>query len=260
MPDDDNQRKVFDLFLTYLDTKDTFSRYDVKRVTDWTDQTFRTYWSKQFKPLVVEVGEDAYRVGEVFRRYATWEKFQQHVTQMRRITSNDYKHSRFNVVRVYEFFMPLTNEAHLRVALDALFYRDTVEARLGTSPAAELQERFPRQNNESLEDYRARQCDWISEHFGGYSIYHVNGRFRAAALQRRNEVFQNTTRYLVDETTAVTRFIFPCGDATEAGLMAFFFQHLFVSAIIEVVNGEDEIWMVESGFENQLHIWRVSGE
>jgi hypothetical protein len=42
--------------------------------------------------------------------------------------------------------------------------------------------------------------------------------------------------------------------------VAFLFEHLFVAAIIEMVNGEDEIWMVESGFENQLHIWRVDNK
>lgn len=66
------------------------------------------------------------------------------------------------------------------------------------------------------------------------------------------------SRYLIDETTAVTRFIFPCENDTEADQVEFFFTNLFVRAIIEVVNGEDEIWMVETGLKNQLHIWRVS--
>ena len=29
-------------------------------------------------------------------------------------------------VLIFEFFMPLTNETHLRTALDALFYKDTI--------------------------------------------------------------------------------------------------------------------------------------
>jgi hypothetical protein len=33
---------------------------------------------------------------------------------------------------------------------------------------------------------------------------------------------------------------------------------LFVRAITEVVNGEDEIWMVETGLKNRLHIWQLS--
>jgi hypothetical protein len=257
MPSDENQRTVFDFLVEHLETKDSFAKEDVGAITDWNGQTFRTYWSKQFQPLVLEVSTGRYRVGEVFRRYATWDQFQQHVTQMRRITSTDYEHTRFSIVRVYEFFMPLTNETHLRVALDALFFLDSVEARIRTIPKKELLQNFPGQPNESPSEYQRRLCNWVSDHFGGYSIYHVNGRFRACALKRRSDITDGSTRYLVDETTAVTRFIFPCSDEAEAKLVAFLFRHLFVSAIIEVINGEDEIWMVESGFENQLHIWRV---
>jgi len=32
------------------------------------------------------------------------------------------------------------------------------------------------------------------------------------------------------------------------------FDNLFVSSILEVVNAEDEIWLVESGMKNRLHI------
>lgn len=260
MPNDENQRKVFDFFCQHLESKETFTRDDVEALTAWKGQTFGTYWSKQFQPLVLEVEPGRFRVGEVFRRYSTWEKFQQHVTQMRRITSADYEHRRFRDVRIYEFFMPLSNEAHLRVALDALFFLDSIEARLRTIPEAELEKNFPRLHGESLPEYQKRVCGWISEHFSGYSIYHVAGRFRAMELSRRSDVSDGKTRYLVDETTAVTRFIFPCIDEEEARLVAFFFEHLFVTAIIEVVNGEDEIWMVETGVENQLHIWRVQGQ
>ena len=64
-------------------------------------------------------------------------------------------------------------------------------------------------------------------------------------------------RYLVDETTAVSRFIFPCNDNSEAELVRYFFDGLFVQTIIQLINAEDEIWMVESGMSNRVHIWRV---
>ena len=32
--------------------------------------------------------------------------------------------------------------------------------------------------------------------------------------------------------------------------------NVFVQRITEVVGGEDEIWVLESGMRNQLHIWR----
>lgn len=257
MGTDENQRKVFDFFSSRLDSKAPFTKEEVEALTDWRGQTFDTYWSKQFQPLVVKLDRNSYRVGEVFRRYNDWALFRQHVTQMRRITFTDYQHSEYQIVRIYEFFMPLSNEANLRGTLDALFYRDSIEARLKTIPKPELREQFREHDSEAEVAYIERLCDWLSNHFGGYSIYHVNGRYRAAQLMRREEVCDGTTRYLVDETTAVTRFIFPCTDEDEAELVAFFFHRLFTSAITEVVNGEDEIWMVESGFKNRLHTWRI---
>lgn len=258
MGSDENQRKVFDFLVDHLETKDSFAKDEIEAVTTWTGQTPGTYWSKHLRPFVIGVGQARYRVSEAFRRYSTWEKFQQHVTQVRHLASTDYEELRYELVRIYEFFMPLTNEAYLRVSLDALFYRDTVEARLKTIDPPELVKVFPKESSESTSSYTQRLCDWISRRFGGYSIYHVNGRFRAQALATRAAVGQGASRYLVDETTAVTRFIFPCENATEADQVEFFFTNLFVRAIIEVVNGEDEIWMVETGFKNQLHIWRVA--
>lgn len=256
MPGDENQRSVFEFFRERVETKEPFKREDVERLTDWKGKTPGTYWSKHIRPLVVEVSPGLFRVSDGFRRYSTWDKFQKLVTQMRR-TSKDYQHKQFGIVRIYEFFMPLSNETYLREALDALFFLDSIEARIRTIPALELQAVFPQASGESLPEYHARLCSWVSDHFGGYSIYHVNGRYRAMALSRRRDVLDGKTRYLVDETTAVTRFIFPCADDKEAQAVAFLFEHLFVAAIIEMVNGEDEIWMVESGLKNQLHIWRV---
>ena len=67
-------------------------------------------------------------------------------------------------------------------------------------------------------------------------------------------------RYLVDETTAVTRFIFPCGAPEEADQVRYLFEALFVESIIQLINAEDEIWMVESGDQNRVHIWSVEGD
>ena len=94
-----------------------------------------------------------------------------------------------------------------------------------------------------------RVCKFVDSNFGGYSIYHVDGRFRAANLVSQDDVFAATKsgqRYLVDETTAVTRFIFPC-KAGEAEKIRFLFKELFMDPITEQVSGEDQIWVVESG-------------
>lgn len=257
MATDQNQRAAYDFFLEHLDTMNPFTRAELQAVTDWSASSFNTYWSKQFKPFVVPVGEESFRVSEAFRPYMTWDKFQQHVTQVRRLASSDYQHSEYSLVRIYEFFMPLTNEAHLRTALDALFYKDRIKARLNTVDVSALHKKFTQNAQETDDDYVERVCKWISDRFAGYSIYHVNGRFRAEELADRQEAAQ-MARYLVDETTAVTRFIFPCSDRQDADLVEFFFNQLFVKAVVEVVNAEDEIWMTETGMTNRLHIWRIA--
>lgn len=88
--------------------------------------------------------------------------------------------------------------------------------------------------------------------------------------------------YLVDETTAIVKFIFRVGkpgkkplvDQTrcddwfnsenekpgedaekEAEKIRWFFGLLFITSIFELVSGEEEVWMVESGMRNRLHIW-----
>ncbi len=255
----ENQRKVFEFFVERLSTMDSFTKDDLRAVTTWTEKSFSTYWSKQFKPFVLASGGDSYRVSEAFRPFSTWERFQKHVTQVRRLASSDYKHIEYDFVRIYEFFMPLSNEEHLRTALDALFYRDRVCARLKTISGTDLRAKFPALAGEDDSSYVERVCDWISDRFGGYSVYHVNGRFRAAELVDRVSA-GSLSRYLVDETTAVTRFIFPCESEEDAELVAFFFSELFVQAIVEVVNGEDEIWMTETGMVNRLHVWRLDRE
>ena len=98
---------------------------------------------------------------------------------------------------------------------------------------------------------------FVEGKFGGYSIYHVDGRFRAAKLSTQDEAadINKTSRYLIDETTAVTRFIFPCKQG-EPDKVRFLFKELFINAITDQVSGEDEIWVVESGIRNQVNIWK----
>lgn len=43
----------------------------------------------------------------------------------------------------------------------------------------------------------------------------------------------------------------------EANLIRWFFRQLFVQSILEVVNAEDEIWLLETGMRDRLHIWRA---
>ena len=179
--------------------------------------------------------------------------------------------------------MPLANEGHLRTALDALFYKDTISSKLKSIGLSEVEKHFERETKDTDDTYLDRACKWVSDKFGGYSIHHVNGRFRAASLLTLAEAAdaqKDGDRYLIDETTAVVRFIFPCGepgeseiqllwgfDTDEAGNSPdaikeyentrWFLHALFVESILQVVNGEDEIWMLESGMRNSLHRWVI---
>jgi len=184
---------------------------------------------------------------------------------------------------IFEFFMPLTNEAKLRNSLDALFYKDSVMKGLKLIDMEILEKYFIRDQNDSLEIYLDNICDWVSGKFGGYSISHVRGRFRAKELCSLHDAYRYIEKgenYLVDETTAVAKFIFPCGknkivneitfepDSESADesewtdmqmeykKIRFLFFKLFVQSIIQIISEEDEIWMMESGMRKRLYTWR----
>src|SRR5438876_6972288 len=121
MADSSKQRKAHQFLLDRFGKDETFKRPELQVATGWPDASFDTYWSKQFKPLLVPVRDGEYRVGEVFRRFTDWDQFQQHVTQVRR-TAAEYTVFTHERVILFEFFMPLSNENYLRTALDSLFY------------------------------------------------------------------------------------------------------------------------------------------
>jgi hypothetical protein len=40
----------------------------------------------------------------------------------------------------------------------------------------------------------------------------------------------------------------------------YLFGILFVRSIIQLVNGEDQIWMIETGPQSRVHIWQALGD
>ena len=68
-----------------------------------------------------------------------------------------------------------------------LFFKENIEAKLKAIGVNELAKRLPRFDGEAKEAYFERAASWASDHFGGYSIYHVNGRFRAWKLATHDE-------------------------------------------------------------------------
>jgi hypothetical protein len=291
MPSDDNWLKVHTFLVQHFLSEKPFTQAELFAVTDWTGQSPKTYWSKQIKQFLAPAGDKQFRVTEAFRRVATWDRFQKHASQMRTGAAPQYTSQTYENVLIYEFFMPLTNEEHLRASLDALFYRETIERRLRAVTLESLKKHFPEKAGESSDEHIKRTAEWASKKFGGYSISHVSGRYKAGELATFTEAAQMQLgggRYLIDETTAIVRFIFPCGKPTErkppfttdhfeevaikageapeaaavdeASRIHWFFGLLFVQTILEVVNGEAEIWMVESGMRHRLHIWKVETE
>jgi hypothetical protein len=84
----ENQKKVFDFFSEHFKSQEPFTQREVKGITTWQERTFLTYWSKQFKQFVIPAERNLFRVGDAFRPFARWEAFQQHVTQVRRVSSD----------------------------------------------------------------------------------------------------------------------------------------------------------------------------
>lgn len=284
MASDETQRKLYEFLCHAYREHRLFAESDLEEITGWHGTTLPTYLSKQYKGLLVKENDITgvkYRVTDSFLRYPTFEKFKELVTQVRRV-AEDYKLYHFDSVVVYDFFMPLSNEDYLRRALDALFFKDTLMDKLRRLlRAGGMEDYFSRNNSEAEEEYLNRVLQWIDTTFGGYSIMHVSGRFKASPLMTAAEAgncYNEGGRYLVDETTAVVRFIFPCGTAhqltssntvassivtpsdetiSEADKLSWFFWRLFVESIVSVISGQDEIWMLESGLRSRLHVWKV---
>src|SRR5437588_834445 len=146
----DSQRAAHKFLVDHLLSGQPFALREFLQVTGWTKPgTYRTYLQKQYGGLIENVDGGALRmqpseqcrVTEAFRKLIPWRKFRQQVTQVRRIATS-YEPVRSDVL-IYDFLMPLTNESHLRTTLDALFYKDTIVAKLRTIRASDLNKHFP---------------------------------------------------------------------------------------------------------------------
>lgn len=280
----ENHRKIFDFLYEKFHSQESFSKDELFAVVPKLARgTRNTYWSKWILNFLVRADRSTFRVAEAFRPYSTWENFYRVATQVRR-TYQDYKEFIYDDVIIYDFLMPLSNEVHLRTTLDALFYKDTVLERLWATGHEKVSQHLPANDVQSPVDVLERACEWVADCFGGYSILHVKGRFRASGLltlAAAANLQKEGGHYLIDETTAVVRFIFRCGKPRFEGVPAqtldlfgslpersseddsqyepisWFFRVLFIENILQVVNGEDEIWMVESGVRSRLHRWVV---
>ena len=248
---------------------------------NWTKSTVQTYISKQLRELIERQPDGKLLVRPEFKRVGE-EKFLKRATQKRQLFAT-YDRMKYREVVRYEFLLPLTREDQLRGALDDLFDDDTIRQRLSEIGLAQLDKWIKRNDEESEDRYFDRICDLISEMFGGYSISHVTGRYRSASLKRREEAARMLAadeRYIIDETTAAVRFMIPIKstkteerrsvdaigfdesglDASavqEISLVHSLFFSIFVEAVVRMVEGEDEIWLLEEAGRNRsLYVWQ----
>lgn len=186
-------------------------------------------------------------------------------------------------ILIYEFFMPLSREDRLREALDNLFYRDTIEQRIREIGFEQIRRGLALPAEASDEEISRLVIELIENTIGGYSIYLVNGRYRADKLASRAEVVHRPFAYgsyIVDETTAIVRFILPverdagqfahdsilepASDSLHANqraeLIRWLFLNFFAEALIRVVQNEAEIWLLESGMRSAFYRWVKRGE
>jgi len=282
MGNQDTQRKVYAFLGDRSRDQVSFTKEEVSVATGWKAKSWATYASKQLKPYLRKLPEGKLSVKRSFRRFGTFEAFQPLVTQVKHSVTK-YKRATYDAVVTYEFLLPLTQEGKLRLALDELFYRDTVEDLVrDLADENQLQSAYPSEPGEDSETHVQRAVNKIADLFGGYSISHVSGRFRAAQIASRSKAADQLIRYeryLVDETTAVVRFIFPCScsrledgqrfkleDAsdnetargaevkTEIQVIRGLFFAVFLESIVMMVQGEDVIWLLEdSPFGRRLY-------
>ncbi len=284
---EDPIRRAYLFLKNHSRTPEAFSKDEFKEYANYPNPgNFDTYFSKKLKHFLEEAPNESgmFLVSRIFNKYSKWEKFRAFYSQSTKVKVN-YIEEYYRNVMIFEFFMPLTSETDLRASLDELFYKDTVKLALIKIPNNELNNAFTKEIEETEEQYIESVCEWISERFGGYSIGTIRGRFKLDDLKTFAEVALIRSRgldYLIDETTAVVRFIFYVGTPRinrdifdieqfyenqeeleiqegiqkEANQIRYIFKNLFVKSILELVNGEDEIWMLESGIRNRLYIWK----
>lgn len=278
MASQDRARKAYHFLLKHANSNQPFCIEDLMTETNWQRSTVETYIVKQWRQIVEKRGNGQIFVRPEIKRLNE-ESFLQLATQNRTIFAT-YQRVKYREIVTYEFLLPLTREDQLRKALDALFYKDTIHQRLLEIGLDQVNLWLIRNENETNEDYTDRICNLISEKFGGYSISHVSGRYRAAAITTRENaarMLSEDERYIIDETTASVRFIIPIKATRveendfdnvnvdeheivaidEISLVHYLFFNLFVEAVVRMVQGEDEIWLVEETTRTRsLYTWQ----
>lgn len=262
-----------------------FTVEDLSKASNWSVSSTKTYLSKKLGKLVEKQLNGKLRVKPELLRLSE-DQFLSHMTQVKPVFT-EYRRTKHENLVTYEFLLPLTKEDKLRKSLDDLFFTDTLRRRLNEIGIDQLELMLPRSKGLSDEQFVQEAVHWAEKISGGYSISHASGRFRGSQLLTRKEagdMLAADRRYLIDETTAVVRFIVPLDSgscdldedlaetvtilerrepsdpdalAQEVRVARLLFFHLFVEAVARTVEGEDEIWLIEESPEGRrLYKWR----
>jgi hypothetical protein len=275
--------KAYEFLAKRVDDQNAFSIQDLADYCGWKPSTPRTYVVKKWKDFLEPAAPGKFRVKPEFKRISR-SQFLGQASQKAPVYT-ECERAKHDHVVIYEFLLPLTREDKLRGALDDLFFSDCLKQRVREVGLSKLEEVVPRPTGMDDEAYWDHVVEAASI-FGGYSVLHVSGRFRRHGLMSRQDagdLLANGDRYLMDETTAVVRFIIPCQtgrssfeddygasgeihaaaecpqDQLEAEVRRIrgLFFLLFAEAVVRTVKGEDEIWLVESGVKSRVYRWSV---
>ncbi len=267
---------AYDFLLERAMDQKEFQKEELGEAAGWAGKTPGTYLSKQLRSVVERKGTGRYRVKLNFLHMQRAD-FVDRVSQ-KEVILPSYTRWAYNHVVNYEFLMPLTREGVLRSALDNLFYRDTLEQLIHLQGLQRFEQVIHPKSGETEEAYCSRVARKVADYFSGYSISHVSGRFRADSLITQIEAVGK--RYIVDETTALVRFIIPLQEgrthqgelfhpmsfaesdsgslSEEISLIRTLFFNIFAEVVVHSVQGEDEIWLIETTTGKQkLYKWEV---
>lgn len=282
--------KGFNFLREYAASEKQFSIATMAKSTGWEESSVKAYISKQWKGYLDSQGRGKAKVFQVKKEFlrVTIEEFLSVFTQ-KRLVVPQYQRAKHELVLQFEFLLPLSKEEQLRRALDELFYADTLITRINEIGLEKITTFIDRPVDIDDQQYVDKVLNSVGNYFGGYSIFHVQGRFRAADLTDIKGAAQgmvNRQRYLIDETTAVVRFIAPCYTTKsefkddfesivkalsepdfvedteslkkiqeEIVLIRCIFFFFFVETVVRTVKGEDEIWLLETGLNRRLYRW-----
>ncbi len=266
---------LFEFLVEKARTRDTFSLKDLSEMMGCPINDLEAVFSETLDEIVQRKQGNYEVIPDLVR--IRFQDFLALFRRKQRLFSN-YELKYSSNVLIYEFYMPLAREDRLREALDNLFFRDTIEQRIQEIGFRRIRKGLKLADPVPEQEIRELIFGFFNTAVGGYSIYVVSGRYRSEALLSRNEALARSPAYgpyILDETTAVVRFIFPVDAAAEryvhgkllvpavsggevaqqAERISWLFLNFFAEAVIRVVHQEEEIWLLESGLRSAFYRW-----